>query len=159
MATIIVYATKSGTTAKAAEILSGKLGGCDKANILTESFDLSGYDTVIIGSYIRMGTVDRTISRFMLQYISTLIEKKTALFICNCFEDNADDYIKHNVPPQLLEKMTATASFGGEMDKDKLKGFDRMIAKTVVKADREKGIIRRFVLNIDNIDDFVNKVM
>lgn len=158
MATVIVYATKTGSTEKAAQMLSERLGNCDTVNISKQSFDLAKYDTVIIGSYIRMGTVDRNISRLMLSYISVLIEKKTAFFICNCFEKNAQDYISHNVPPQLLEKMIATDTFGGELDLKKLGGFDRIMANKVIKADREKGIYRRFSLESENIEKFAEKV-
>ncbi len=158
MATVIVYASKTGATKKAALMLSEKLGGCDTVDISSQSFDLAKYDTVIIGSYIRMGTVDRNISRLMLSYISVLVEKKTAFFICNCFEKNAEDYISHNVPPQLLEKMTVTATFGGELDVNVLGGFDRLVAKKVIKADREKGVYRKFSLNSGNITEFAKKI-
>ena len=159
MATVIVYATRNGSTAKAAKMLSEKLGGCDLVNIAKEGFDLAKYDTVIIGSYIRMGTVDKNISRLMLQYISVLIEKKTAFFICNCFGKDAWDYIKHNVPPQLLSTMTIADSFGGELDVDALHGFDRIIATKVIKADWEKGVIRKFSLDEENIENFADKVI
>lgn len=158
MSTVIVYATKTGTTKKAAEMLSRELGNCDVINIAEQSFDLSKYDTVIIGSYIRMGTVDRNISKFMLGFIKHLVEIKTAFFICNCFENNAEDYAQHNVPPQLLKTMVSAASFGGELDIKKLRGFDRLAAKAVANADREKGIHREFKINEKSIKEFANKI-
>ncbi len=158
MSTVIVYATKTQTTEAAAQMLSRELGGCDVIDINKQSFDLSKYDTVIIGSYIRMGTVDRSISKFMLAFIKRLVEIKTAFFICNCFENNAEDYIQHNVPPQLLKTMVSTASFGGELDIKKLHGFDRLAAKAVSNADREKGIHREFTINEKSVKEFAKKI-
>lgn len=158
MSTAIIYATKTGTAEKAAELLSRELGGCDVINISQQSFDLSKYDTVIIGSYIRMGTVDRSISKFMLGFIKHLIGVRTAFFICNCFVQNAEDYIEHNVPPQLLETMVTTASFGGELDIKKLRGFSRLAANAVINADREKGIHREFRLDEKSIKEFAKKI-
>lgn len=158
METIIVYATKNGTTKKAAEMLAAKLGECDVVDIAKQSFDLAKYDTVIIGSNIRMGTVDKKISMLMLRFIKVLVEKKVAVFLCNCFEENTKEYITHNVPPQLLEKLITYQSFGGELDMNALHGTDKLVAKMVTKAERQTGKVRKFSLNEVAIDEFCKKL-
>ncbi len=54
MSVCIIYASKYGSAKKVAGLIAEKLGGCDIFNIAEDSFDLSKYNFVIIGSDIRM---------------------------------------------------------------------------------------------------------
>lgn len=76
MKTLIVYATKNGTTEKAAKLLCEKLGGADVKNIACDAFSLSDYDRILVGSNIRMGTADRKIRAFLLSQIGILLQKE-----------------------------------------------------------------------------------
>lgn len=75
MKTAIVYATKYGSTKKAAEIIAEKLSNCTLIDIhaLPESFD--EYDCVILGSYVHMGVLQRDIRAFALGQIRLLLQK------------------------------------------------------------------------------------
>ena len=158
MKTLILYATKNGTTEKAAKILGEKLGGADLKNIACDTFDLAAYDRVLVGSNIRMGTVDRKIRAFLLSKIGILLQKELGLFVCCCFPKQEETYFRNNVPSQLLAHAKATAALGGELDRAKLKGADKLVAKMVLKADHEQGILRTFALETDRIDAFVEKL-
>ena len=142
MKTLIVYATKNGTTKKAAERLGDKLGGADVKNIALDTFSLADYDRILVGSNIRMGTVDR----------------KIRLFLCCCFPKQEKAYFESNVPAQLLTHAKAAAALGGELDRTALKGADKLVAKMVLKADHEQGILRTFTLEQDRIDKYVEKL-
>ena len=80
MKTAIVYATKYGSTKKAAEIIAEKLSNCTLIDIhaLPESFD--EYDCVILGSYVHMGVLQRDIRAFALGQIRLLLQKKAGDF-------------------------------------------------------------------------------
>lgn len=158
MKTLIVYATKNGATEKAAKILGEKLGGADLKNIACDTVDLAPYDRVLVGSNIRMGTIDRKIRAFLLSQIGTLLEKELGLFLCCCFPKQEQAYFTNNVPSQLLEHAKAAAALGGELDRAKLKGADKLVAKMVLKADHTQGILRTFALENDRIDAFVEKL-
>ncbi|MGN0570836.1 MAG: flavodoxin domain-containing protein [Candidatus Fimenecus sp.] len=158
MKTLIVYATKNGTTEKAAQILAQKLGGADLKNIARDAFDLASYDCVCVGSNIRMGTVDRKIRAFLLSQIGILLQKELGLFLCCCFPQQEQAYLESNVPSQLLAHAKAAAALGGELDRTQVKGTDRLVAKMVLKADHEQGILRTFALENDRIDAFVEKM-
>lgn len=157
MNTLVLYATRNGSTEKAAKRIAEKLGNCDVKNVAKDTFDLSEHTRVVIGSNIRMGTVDRKIRRLLLTQIGTLIEKDLGLFVCCGFPENEETYFKNNVPPQLLHVAKATAALGGEMDMQRLKGTDRLVGKMVRKADHEQGILRTFTLNDDKIGAFVEE--
>lgn len=155
MKTLIIYATQYGSTKRAAERIAAILGDCDVKNIAKEPFDLSIYDRVLVGSNIRMGTVDRKIRRLLLAQIGTLLQKELGLFLCCAFYGQADAYLQSNVPAQLLAHAKATAALGGELDMHKLRGFDKIVGKMVRKADHDQGILRTFSLQEDKIDAFV----
>ncbi|MGN0520068.1 MAG: flavodoxin domain-containing protein [Candidatus Fimenecus sp.] len=158
MKTVIVYATKNGATEKAAQILQEKLGGADLKNIAQDTFDLAAYDRVLVGSNIRMGTVDRNIRAFLLSQIGILLQKELGLFLCCCFPKQEQAYFESNVPSQLLTHAKAAAALGGALDRTQLKGADRLVAKMVLKADHKQGILRTFSLENDRIDAFVEKM-
>lgn len=158
MKTLIVYATRNGSTAKAAALIASKLGGCDVKDIAKERFDLSLYDRVLVGSNIRMGTVDRKIRGLLLSQIGTMLQKELGLFFCCAFYENAELYFQNNVPAQLLEHAKAMAALGGEFDIQNLRGLDKIVGKMVRKADHDQGILRTFSLQIDKIDEFVQEL-
>ena len=109
MSVCIIYASKYGSAKKVAGLISEKLGGCDIFNIAEDSFDLSKYNFVIIGSDIRMGTVDKLITKLLFRFIKPLSERKCAYFLTCIFPENGDGYFKRNIPSQLLSEAVAVA--------------------------------------------------
>lgn len=153
MSTAIIYATIHGSTGKAAKMLCKELENARTFDINRESFDLNEFDTVIIGSYVRMGMFDKTIRKFVLKYYPVLMKKNTALFMCSLMSENEEKYWHNNFPPQLLEK-SYRAHFGCEFDKTQFHGFEKRIAKSVTKRNDEKGIYPVYRLNEEAIIQF-----
>jgi menaquinone-dependent protoporphyrinogen oxidase len=149
-ATAIIYATVHGSTEKAAKLLSKELDNAKIFDINKESFDLDEFDTVVIGSYVRMGLFDKTIRKFVIRYYPSLMKKNTALFMCSLMKENEEKYWRNNYPPQLLEK-SKTAHFGCEFDRTKFHGFEKRVAKSVTKRNDEKGIYPEYKLNREAI--------
>lgn len=158
MKTLILYATRHGSTAEAARRIALRLRDCDVKNIASDTYHLAEYDRVLIGSPIRMGMFDRRIRKLLLKEISVLREKTTGIFVCCCFTENAQTYFQNNVPPQLLETVKATAALGGELDRQKLHGLDKYVANMVLKADHARGILHTFTLKEENIADFAKQM-
>lgn len=158
MSVCIIYASKYGSAKKVAGLISEKLGGCDIFNIAEDSFDLSKYNFVIIGSDIRMGTVDKLITKLLFRFIKPLSERKCAYFLTCIFPENGDGYFKRNIPSQLLSEAVAVAAIGGELDFKRLRGADRFAANMILKAEREKDVYKTFSLDADKISDFVDKL-
>ena len=77
---------------------------------------------------------------------------KVAYFICCGFNENWKSYYEQNIPKDLLDTAIIYDTFGGEMDIQKQKGFDKFITKRVIKKiDKNKEIK---ILN-ENIDRFI----
>ena len=84
MKCLIVYCSSHGTTEKAVRFLSERLEGEVLAVDLKrekEKFDLSSFDTFIIGGSIHVGNIQRKIKQFIRNNFDTLLEKDVGLFL------------------------------------------------------------------------------
>lgn len=117
--------------------------------------DINQYDLIIIGSPIRMGMIDKRIKKFLLNNRENLKAKKTAYFICCGFHENWKKYYEENIPKDLLESAVVYDSFGGELDIEKQKGFDKWIIKMVSKSIEED---KKIEILEENIDKFIKKL-
>ena len=131
MKTAICYASKTGTTKECAELLKKQLPDAVLCDIEKEKITLEQYDCVIVGGSIRMGRLHKAAAKFIGDNKAALMNKKCAFFICCGFPDQAETFFVQNIDKELLEKSICAASFGGKMELDKLKGFDKFIAKAV----------------------------
>ncbi len=152
MKTLIIYASKTGTTEKCAKQINTQLEDSKMVNILNQDEDINRYDLIIIGTPIRMGMIDKKIKKLLISNIETLKSKKVAYFICCGFNENWKNYYEQNIPKDLLDSAIIYDTFGGEMNIQKQKGFDKFITKMVSKnIDKNKEIK---ILN-ENIDKFI----
>lgn len=155
MKTLIIYASKTGTTEKCAKYLSTQLEDSTVINIYTQNEDINKYDLIVVGSPIRMGMIDKKIKRFLFKNIDYLKTKKVAYFICCGFNENWKRYYEQNISSDLLSSSITYDTFGGEINIQKQKGFDKIITKIVSKKTDENREIK--LLN-ENIDRFVKKL-
>lgn len=155
MKTLIIYASKTTTTKKCANLLKEKLNDVDISNIKSLNIDINNYDLIIIGSPIRMGLIDKNIKKFLINNLDILKSKKAAYFICCGFKENYLKYFEQNFPQELLDRALIYDTFGGELDLEKQKGFDKFIVKMVSKNNPQKEDIKILTKNIAN---FVNRL-
>lgn len=59
MKTLIIYASKTGTTEKCAQEINRQIKMSKMVNILNQNENISGYDLIIVGTPIRMGMIDK----------------------------------------------------------------------------------------------------
>ncbi|MGV8147194.1 MAG: flavodoxin domain-containing protein [Alkaliphilus sp.] len=141
MNTIIIYATKYGSTEKCAMILSKHLGGnVDLHNLKTDNdIDLSKYDKVIIGSSVYIGQIRKEVKEFCTNKINELKNKKIGFFIC-CMAEGAEalSQIENNFPKELLGNAIAKGHFGGAFSFDKMNFIEKFTVKMVSKKDEKK---------------------
>lgn len=149
MNTLIVYATKYGSTQKCAAILAEKLAGkVDLIDLKKDKLnDLSSYDQIVIGGSIYMGKIRKEVKNFCTQNMHILNEKKIGLFIC-CMQDEAAQ-LNSAFPEELLKKAVAKENFGGELIIEKMGPLDKFITKAVAKTEKDRSRIL-----IENIDRF-----
>ncbi|PKM90683.1 MAG: flavodoxin [Firmicutes bacterium HGW-Firmicutes-12] len=155
MSTLLVYATKYGSTEKCSKILAEKF--TDEVKLINlstknnnQKVSLADYDRVIIGGSIYMGKIQKEIKEYCLKNLMLLKEKKIGLYIC-CMSkgDTAEQTLNKVFPPELLTSAVAKDYFGGEFNFKKMNFLDKFITKKVTKTDTDVSNIHE-----DKIDQF-----
>lgn len=159
MKTVICYASKTGTTEKAARKLAEYLEDVKIINLEKEDVDLNNFDCIIIGASIRMGQIHKAAKNFIIEHREDLINKKCGFFICNGFPEQAETFLIQNIGQELLSHSICASSFGGELDVNRLKGMDKFIAKAVINStkDNPRAIPQLLIDNIKQFSEAVNE--
>ncbi len=136
MRILIAYATRNGTTRECAEMLAGCLKNQDVTLVHIGKGgepipSIEDYDVVVFGSSIRMAKIDKALAEYLRKNTDMLLGRRCAYFLCCGFTDCFEDYLYKNIPESLIESSEAVSCFGGSLDKNRVKGFDRMIISAV----------------------------
>lgn len=137
MPTLIAYAGKHGSTAKYAADLAKMLPGQVKMVDLRKApdVDLSQYDTVVLGSAIYAGQIQKELRDFSARNLAALLPKKLGLYICCWFAgEQAQKQLQAGFPAELLEAAIVKACFGGEMNLAEMNLAERLAVKLVAKV-------------------------
>lgn len=135
MKSIIVYATRYGSAAKAAELIKKELGGdCTLVNIMTEKAPpLDTFDTVILGGSIYIGKVQKELTSFVNMNLTQLLSKNIGLFLCAGApkQEDRDKELRGAFPPELFAHAAAKDVLGYAFAFEKMRFFDRLIMKKI----------------------------
>lgn len=153
---LIAYSTRSGTTAKCANLLAEKLGGATVAELKRDIPDPSKFDVVIVGGALRTGNITGETLEYLHRCEKLLLERPLGLFVCAGSEEQVEDVFKKNVPESLLEHARCRMSFGGELDAMRARGFEKIIIKMILKNAAKNGTEMR--IYPERIEEFA-KIM
>ena len=133
MKTIIIYATKYGSTAEVAKRIKTELDEeAHLCNILTDHIpQLDAYDTVILGGSIYIGRVQKQITEYVNNHLKELLRKNIGLFLC-AGEQKEDARLKElqsAFPEVLFQHAVAKEVLGYAYSFEKMKFFDKLIMK------------------------------
>lgn len=145
MRTLIVYATKYGSTEKFAHLLGDKLHDDVDYMELKRNInkDLTHFDTIIIGGPIYMGQIRKDITSYCEEHLEMLKSKHLGLFICGMLnEDVIKDELQSSFPPELIQQASVTAHFGGQFQFEDMSFFDKAITKKIAKITSDYSDVR-----------------
>lgn len=152
MKSLIIYATKYGCVEKAAKMLQSKMPGeVQLVNVGKEKVpSLQNYDTIILGGSIYIGKIQKKLTNYINNNLSTLLQKRIGLFICAGEpEPVRSKELATAFPPELFNQALAKEVFGYEFDMEKINFLDKFIMRKV------KGVTQsHFALSAENIDNF-----
>ena len=129
---LIVYATKTGSTATAAKLLCDGLTGREVTLCTTEeaASDPANYDIIVIGSCIRYGKMYRPVRDYLKKWEDVLATKQTGYFLLCGYPDSAEEYYEKNLTEAQSARAFALACFGGEMVPAHAKSlWDKLVLK------------------------------
>ena len=115
MKTLILYATKSGAARECAELLANELTGCTVCDLRHAIPNPELFDTIIIGSGIRIGKIYKPAARFLQEYKNVLLSKSVSFYFCNCEAETFQKAVEKNIPEELLMHAVCVKSFGGKI--------------------------------------------
>ena len=152
MRTLILYGSKYGYTKECAHLLRDELGETDIVDLgRPHSVSLDAYDTVLIGSPVYIGKIDKNVIRFCNVHLATLTEKRIGLFVCAGEPDKAIEQLEVGFPKELVHVTCAKGYFGYRIDLTRLSLLDRILLTGVGKLrneeDMKRGAIRDFAKN------------
>ncbi len=138
--TLIVYASRHGTTSEYAKtllkLIDGNVDLCflnERGNSLP---DLSVYNTIVIGGSIHYGMNSKSVVKFVNDNKEFLKTRQLGLFVTCYYEgDKALEQLNNAYPKELIEWAVVTDYFEGELLFPKMNFWERFITKFVLKKD------------------------
>lgn len=136
MKNLIIYASKTGTTKKCAALLATNLGAesCTLWDISSGEPNLADFDCAAVGSYLRMGVIDKKIAAFIEKHREQLFTMPFGVFFCGCLEDKVSEAIVKNFDEGVLEHALCVECFGGELVPEKQSAGAKLVLKMMLKA-------------------------
>ena len=129
---LIVYATKTGSTATAAQLLCDRLRGREATLCTTDApeADPTAYDIVVIGGCIRYGKLYKPVREYLQKWDAVLAEKQTGYFLLCGYPDSVEEYYEKVLTGEQAERAFSLACFGGEMVPAHAKNlWDKLVLK------------------------------
>ena len=114
MRTLILYSTKSGASRECAELVATKIADCSICDIAKSIPDIESFDTVIVGSGVRIGKIYKSAKNFIDKNIDVLLSKNTAFYLCNSYPDTLQKAIDNNIPQKIIYCAICIKSLGGK---------------------------------------------
>jgi len=111
-----------------------------------------GYNLVAVGGSFLMFRMNSLIIKFVRRNLNSLLNTKTAIFICGSDEDWENE-IKKGFPEELLNKAVAKGYFGYEFNWDKM---NPMFRNMVQKASKTTEPVSK--INTENIRKFAEEI-
>lgn len=144
--TIIVYASRHGTTAEYAKemlkLLDGNVDLCSLDERASSMPDMSFYDTIVVGGSIHYGKNSKLVASFVKNNIDLLSSRRLGLFVTSYYDgERALQQLSKAYPKELIEKAIVADYFDGELLYPKMNFFEKMVAKIVLKAEELQTVI------------------
>lgn len=133
MQTLLLYSTKSGATMECANLLAQQINNCVIHDLSKNVPDISSFDTIIIGSGVRMGKFYKPVLAFIKKYEGTLLSKKIAFYLCNAYPDTLQKAVKKNISKELMQSAVCIKSFGGKQPFSNSNDSDWIISDNITE--------------------------
>jgi len=93
---LLLYETKKGMTEKLGQLLKEKISDMDIYEAKKFHGMMDQYDSIIIGTPIYMGKINKHIKKLINEQANILSNKKTAIYLCGMGMDDEPQVIANN---------------------------------------------------------------
>jgi menaquinone-dependent protoporphyrinogen oxidase len=144
MKTLILYATKTGTTREVAGRIAKKFDGAVLHDLKQPNIpSVAEFDRVIVGSSVYAGMIRKEAKTFLTQNTEILKTKTLGLFTCGFDASREKDYFNTNFPADVLQAAKVAYFLGGIFDPEKAGALGRFAIKVIAKQ-------TEYLDNVDN---------
>lgn len=146
MKALIIYASIYGYTQEMVQkMVQESDQHFDYINIVeNNNIDLSKYDTLILGSSIYVGQINKALKNFILENQAVIMTKKLGLFLACGFENQFNAHINNNFSAELINHASTIVNLGGEIKKEKLNFGHKILVNMVEKTEEGKKPIHTY---------------
>jgi menaquinone-dependent protoporphyrinogen oxidase len=154
MKTLIVYATRHGSTQKVARRIAEETGETQLISVKeARDIDFSKYETILLGSSIHAGRNQTSMQQFCKRHLHELLQKRVGLFLC-CLNPKEFEQSMSKAYPDVLQRHAfAYERMGGEYLIEKMNFIERFLVKRIVGVTESSSL-----LNEENITRFIQEV-
>lgn len=156
MKTVVIYASKHGTTGLVAEKIKNLMVD-DEVVLLNldrqDRIELCHFERIIIGSPLYAGAPLPVVRKFIEQNLLVLLKKEVGIFVCCMFFDKAEQQIIKGFPELLRNHARSIKNMGGEFRFEEMNCIERLVVKKISGA---AGSVSE--INVRNIDLFVREM-
>ena len=130
---LIAYASKSGTTKEAAEMLAKLLTNhtVTLADLEKTAPVPGDFDYIVLGGPIRMGKAHKALRSYLAGFDEALCKIPHTLFLCCSIPHQFEHYLECTFSDELRESAEDALYFGGELNLSKQRGFDKLIVRMI----------------------------
>ncbi len=134
---LIIYASRMGSTSSIASKLASSIKNhkFDTQDITKEKqVDMTNYDIIVIGSYMRRQLIDPTIQNFVEKYKEDL-PKKAGLFIFVTAGETGETYrreVRNSFPKEILAEIEVI-NLGANINPQKINFVEKVMLQEMAK--------------------------
>lgn len=128
MKTIILYASKYGTTKDCATHLHDNISGSVLHDLAKPAPPLERFDHIIIGSPVYAGKFARSVRELITFKAPMLTNKRCTIFFCGMTPKLFDKVIATNIPDDLRSHATIVP-VGGAFRLERMKSLQRLLLR------------------------------
>jgi len=149
MKTLILYASKYGTTKKCSELIAAGLTNTEVGDIQdTKDISLESFDRIIIGTSAYFGRPDKKLSNYIKQNLPILLNKKIALFMCS-----KETSLEQTINKELYGHAQYKHHFGYELNISKMKFMDKFVTKKMTQASNDESHLK-----LEQLSEFIQSL-
>lgn len=133
MKTLIIYASKHGSTQRAAKRFAAKVSNFELIDLSAKpDLHFSEYDTVYIGTPIYYGRVNKLVTKFIHKNKTMLLEKDVKIFTLGLDDKHLKKTIASSFDKEVLNH-AKHCHIGGAYKFEEMSFLERFIVKKVAR--------------------------
>jgi menaquinone-dependent protoporphyrinogen oxidase len=137
---LLLYETKKGMTQKLAQLLKESVSDMDVFEAKKFNGRMNQYDSIILGTPIYMGKINKHIKKVMNEKANILSDKKTAIYLCGMGMEDEPQVIMNNFTKKEIDHYFIHY-LGGAYNFERMNFLQKFIIKKLTGESQSKEIV------------------